>query len=128
MSIQFFKNIQMQYLLAIYLAWFLTVGHFSSVPWKRSLSNLIYVVIMMPSLWILLSIIHGGKSVKGIENVEIKAKQNHTFKSLFEVFFRFTWYQHSNKKYFFIILHESKNSACLKHNIRRASNLQWMFL
>ena len=41
---------------------------------------------MMPFLWILLSIIHGGKSVKGFENVEIKAKQNHTFKSLFEVF------------------------------------------
>lgn len=86
MSIQFFKTIQMQYLLAIYLAWFLTIGHFTSVPLKLSLSNLIYVVIMMPSLWILLSIIHGGKSVKGIENVEIKAEQNHTFKSLFEVF------------------------------------------
>ena len=123
MSIQFFKNIQMQYLLAIYLAWFLTVGHFSSVTCKRSLSNLIYVVIVMPSLWILRSIIHSGKSVKGIGNVEIKAKQNHTFKSLFKLFFRFTRYQHSNKKYFFIILHESKNSACLNHN-RRAGNLQ----
>ena len=40
----------------------------------------------MPSLYISLPIVHNGKSVKSIENFEIKAKRNHTFKSLFEVF------------------------------------------
>ena len=40
----------------------------------------------MPSLYISLPIVHNGKSVKSNENFEIKAEQNHSFKSLFEVF------------------------------------------
>ena len=39
------------------------------------------------SLWISLSIIQDGNTIIGSQIFEIKAEQNHTFRSLMDVFF-----------------------------------------
>ena len=110
----------MQYLLPVYLVWFFMGERFAFVFQKLLLSTLIYVVIMMFSLWILLSSIQDGKTVRGSEIFYIKSRQNHTFKSLFEVFL-----ESQGKKYFvFIILSKNRNSVCLNHSIRRGSSIQ----
>ena len=79
---------------------------------------------MAHSFCISLFIIQDGKTVKGSEIFEIKAEQNHIFRSLFDIFFKLQGLDTDEKYFVFIILCENKNSVCLNHNITKASSVQ----
>ena len=95
----------MRYLVPIFLAWCFIVKCFPFSFQKHSLSTVIYVIIIVASLLcIFLSFIQNGKTVQGSEISEIKAKQNHTFRSLFDAFLELQGINTSERNTLFLLL------------------------